>query len=148
MADADNLEQEIRALREVVRELTHRVYRIEQAIGVPSASPADVSALQPPAAVSPPVPGSPAVSESKPLPPMPARPVFASAEPDIDLESRIGSHWLNRIGISAVLIGVAYFLKYAFDNNWIGPAGRVTIGLLAGIAVVVWSERFRTRGYQ
>ena len=72
--------------------------------------------------------------------PMPAR--------DIDLESRIGSHWLNRIGITAVLIGVSYFLKYAFDNNWIGPAGRVAIGLLAGIGVVVWSERFRQRGYR
>src|SRR5262245_20663425 len=71
--------------------------------------------------------------------PMPAR--------DIDLESRIGSHWLNRIGIVAVLIGVSYFLKYAFDNDWIGPAGRVTIGLLAGVGVVVWSERFRSRGY-
>ena len=65
-----------------------------------------------------------------------------------DLESRIGSHWLNRIGISAVLIGVSYFLKFAFDNNWIGPAGRVAIGLLAGIAVVVWSETFRRRGYR
>jgi len=64
-----------------------------------------------------------------------------------DLESRIGSHWLNRIGIAAVLIGVSYFLKFAFDNNWIGPAGRVTIGLLAGIAIVVWSENFRRRGY-
>lgn len=65
-----------------------------------------------------------------------------------NLESVIGSHWLNRIGISAVLIGVSYFLKFAFDNNWIGPAGRVSIGLLAGIAVVVWSERFRSRGYK
>jgi uncharacterized membrane protein len=65
-----------------------------------------------------------------------------------DLESRIGSHWLNRIGITAVLIGVSYFLKYAFDNNWIGASGRVGIGLLAGIAVVVWSERFRSRGYR
>jgi len=64
------------------------------------------------------------------------------------LESRIGSHWLNRIGIAALLIGVSYFLKFAFDNNWIGPAGRVTIGILAGIAVVVWSERFRARGYK
>jgi len=47
-----------------------------------------------------------------------------------------------------VLIGVSYFLKYAFDNNWIGPTGRVAIGLLAGIGVVVWSERFRQRGYR
>ncbi len=65
-----------------------------------------------------------------------------------DLEARIGSHWLNRIGIAAVLIGVSYFLKLAFDSNWIGPAGRVAIGLLGGIAVVLWSERFRSRGYR
>ena len=35
----------------------------------------------------------------------------------------------------------------AFDNNWIGSAGRVTIGLFAGVAVTAWSERFRSRGY-
>ena len=70
------------------------------------------------------------------------------AQPETDLESRIGSHWLNRIGIAALLIGISYFLKFAFDNNWIGPAGRVTIGLLAGIAVIIWSERFRAKGYK
>ena len=68
--------------------------------------------------------------------------------PDADLESRIASHWFNRIGIVAVLIGVSYFLKFAFENNWIGPAGRVAIGLLAGIAIVIWSERFRAKGYK
>jgi uncharacterized membrane protein len=80
---------------------------------------------------------------------MPPRPQPAySRAPDTDLEARIGSHWLNRIGIAALLIGVSYFLKFAFDNNWIGPSGRVTIGLLAGIGIVLWSERFRTRGYK
>jgi uncharacterized membrane protein len=83
-----------------------------------------------------------------PIPSIPPRPVPASPEVEADLESRIGSHWLNRIGIAAVLIGVSYFLKFVFDNNWIGPAGRVAIGLLAGIAVVVWSERFRSHGYK
>jgi len=73
---------------------------------------------------------------------------LVEAIPETGLESRIGSHWLNRIGIAAVLIGVSYFLKFAFDNDWIGPAGRVSIGLLAGIAVVIWSERFRRRGYR
>jgi uncharacterized membrane protein len=62
--------------------------------------------------------------------------------------SRIGSHWLNRIGIAALLIGVSYFLKFAFDNNWIGPAGRISIGLVAGIAIVIWSERFRAKDYK
>jgi uncharacterized membrane protein len=45
------------------------------------------------------------------------------------------------------LIGVSYFLKYAFDNNWVGPGGRIAIGLLAGIGIVIWSENFRKRGY-
>ena len=83
------------------------------------------------------------------MPVVPPRPALSSpsTQDRADLESRIGSHWLNRIGITAVLIGVSYFLKFAFDNNWIGPAGRVAIGLLAGIAVVVWSESFRRRNY-
>ena len=63
------------------------------------------------------------------------------------LENRIGSQWFNRIGILAMLIGVAWFLKLAFDNHWIGPLGRVLIGLLAGAALIVWSERFHKRGY-
>jgi hypothetical protein len=39
------------------------------------------------------------------------------------LESRIGSQWFNRIGILALLIAAAWFLKYAIDNHWIGPLG-------------------------
>ena len=46
-----------------------------------------------------------------------------------------------------MLIGVSYFLNYAFENNWIGPAGRIAIGLLAGMGLLLWSERFRERGY-
>ena len=64
-----------------------------------------------------------------------------------DLEKKIGQYWLNRIGIAAMLIGVSYFIKYAFENNWIGPGGRIAIGLLAGIALVLWSERFRAAGH-
>ncbi|MGA9069726.1 MAG: DUF2339 domain-containing protein [Terracidiphilus sp.] len=63
------------------------------------------------------------------------------------LENRIGSHWFNRIGILAVLIGMAWFLKLAIDSQWIGPSGRVLIGLVAGGALIAWSERFRDRGY-
>jgi len=66
---------------------------------------------------------------------------------EAELESKIGGHWLNRIGILALLIGASYFLKYAFDNEWIGPAGRIVIGLVAGMAVVLWSEHVRRSGY-
>ncbi len=71
-----------------------------------------------------------------------------SGEEVVSLERKIGQDWLNRIGIIAILIGVSYFLKYAFENNWIGPSGRVTIGLLAGIALVIWSEKLRSLGHK
>jgi uncharacterized membrane protein len=72
------------------------------------------------------------------------KPLFKSGG---ELESKIGGHWLNRVGIVAVLIGVSYFLKYAFENEWIGPAGRVLIGLMSGLVVLFWSEHVRRSGY-
>jgi uncharacterized membrane protein len=89
--------------------------------------------------------------QTKPQPPLAAPnlgyPEAASGVDARSLENRIGSHWFNRIGILAVLIAVAWFLKMAMDNHWIGPLGRVLIGLVAGAAVTAWSERFRSRGY-
>lgn len=70
-----------------------------------------------------------------------------SRQPSRSLENRIASQWFNRIGILAVLIGMAWFLKLAIDNHWIGPAARVLIGIVAGIALLAWSERFRKRDY-
>ena len=82
-----------------------------------------------------------------PLPHLPVGVGTGPAAVDTDLEKKIGQYWLNRIGIIAMLVGVSYFLKFAFENNWIGPGGRIVIGLLAGIGLVLWSERFRAHGY-
>ena len=38
-------------------------------------------------------------------------------------------------------------IKYAFDNEWVGPAGRVVTGLVCGVGVIVWSEYMRQKGY-
>ncbi|HEV2577546.1 MAG TPA: DUF2339 domain-containing protein [Acidobacteriaceae bacterium] len=73
--------------------------------------------------------------------------VAAPHATDRSLESRIGSQWFNRIGILAVLIAMSWFLKLAIDNHWIGPLGRVVIGLIAGIGLIAWSERFSRKGY-
>lgn len=150
-------QNDLEALRKILAELTARVYRIEQKLGIAPefSDQARASAIVEPAKPS----ATPAYSQKPaPPPPPPSLPVppwsparvktTFPAGPGIDLESRIGSHWLNRIGIAALLIGVSYFLKFAFDNNWIGPAGRVSIGILAGIVVVLWSERFRVKGYK
>lgn len=151
MAESEDLRHELAQLRQLVAELTGRVYRLERAMQM-SSPPAAEKALVPPEMPGPSLTAAPAARSSSIQPTATIVPPriagTAKTETNFDLEARIGSHWLNRIGIAAVLIGVSYFLKYAFDNNWIGPAGRISIGLLAGIAVVLWSERFRTRGYR
>src|SRR2546426_2124540 len=139
---------QLKDLQHRVRNLTIRVYLIERAIGIEPPPVTAQSQSPPPPSEPSPTPQGPS-AEARPMPHIPLRPVFKpAAESGTNLESRIASHWFNRVGIAAVLIGVSYFLKFAFDNQWIGPSGRVSIGLLAGIAVVVWSERFRSRGYR
>jgi uncharacterized membrane protein len=150
----DTSQNDLEAIRRILQELTNRVSRMERKLGMEPEREVEASAAIPNQPASPRVSVPYAISE-RPAQPLPAPPYIPArikppinARAEADLESRIGSHWLNRIGIAAVLIGISYFLKFAFDNNWIGPAGRVTIGLLAGIAVVAWSERFRAKGYQ
>jgi len=150
MAD---LQDEIVALRTQVAALTARLHRVEQRLGLESEQPQEPPRLvreTAPKAPYPLVPPPPPVKPSQP--PSSPPPTFASssAAPEKEqeeLEGKIGKLWLNRIGIVAILIGVSYFIKYAFDNGWIGPAGRVALGLLAGIALIFWSERFRARGH-
>jgi uncharacterized membrane protein len=86
-------------------------------------------------------------ANAEPLSPTVLPKARAKPADSASLESRIGAQLLNRIGILAVLIGVAWFLKLAFDRNWIGPPVRVWIGLLVAAGLVVWSERFRRQGY-
>ncbi len=146
---------ELQDIRQLLADLTARVFRIEQALNLRAGVPSEAAAPEAVRTDAPrtEVPKSPLAAQAV-TPPAQTPTIAAPTNPPRvprnapDLESRIGSHWLNRIGISAVLIGVSYFLKFAFDNNWIGPTGRVVIGLIAGIAVVIWSERFRSRGYR
>lgn len=64
------------------------------------------------------------------------------------LEMVIGKNLLNRIGIIILIFAVGYFLKYSFDNGWIGELGRVAIGFVAGIALLVSGDILMRRGYQ
>jgi uncharacterized membrane protein len=131
------------------------VYQLEQLNGVVSepraqAIPRDPQSPAPPTAATIPPPSShqPATVPRSEQP-TPSQPGFRSAftKDEAGLEKKIGQFWLNRIGIVAVLVGVSYFLKFAFESNWIGPGGRIAIGLLAGIGLILWSERFRHRGH-
>jgi uncharacterized membrane protein len=64
-----------------------------------------------------------------------------------EMEQAIPGNWLARIGIIALFIAVGFFLKLAFDNDWIGDIERVVLGGLIGLALLgtseFWLERYR-----
>lgn len=59
----------------------------------------------------------------------------------------LGTQWLLRVGMVFLLVFLALFLKYAYNNGWIGPLGRLAIGTLASVAAIAAGERFRRRGW-
>lgn len=99
---------------------------------------------------------APPAPPSAPIPTA-VRPYVPSREPEkfpaehapgLDLESQVAGKWLNYVGIIALLFATAFFIKYAFDNNWVGARGRVAIGLIAGALVLIWSDWLLHRGYK
>ncbi len=96
-------------------------------------APADIP-IPTPAPAPAPAESAPTVGEAVSSPPVaPPLPVEPRAE---TLEHQIGGRWLLYAGLLILLIGVSFFLKYAFDNEWVDARGRVAIGLLAGLAFV------------
>ena len=102
------------------------------------------AATAPPPQAAQPAPGTIA-QPARPLQNVPVAPAvkLAPAKDQRSLEDRLGGQVLSKLGVLLLLVGAAWFLKWAFDNRWIGPAGRVIVGVVAGVAVVIWSEHFR-----
>ncbi len=75
----------------------------------------------------------------------PQKPGFFERNPD--LEKFIGENLVSKIGIGILVLAIAFFVKYAIDNNWIGPVGRVSVGLVCGGILVGLAHRLRT-GYK
>lgn len=44
--------------------------------------------------------------------------------------------WLMKLGASLLIIALMWFVTYAFANNWIGPMGRISLGIATGIAIL------------
>ncbi len=69
----------------------------------------------------------------------------SSVSVDKKSDEESSGRMLGKLGIVAVLLGVAFFLKYAFENNWIGPSGRVMIGVMFGVAFLVIGQVLRNK---
>lgn len=69
----------------------------------------------------------------------PPRPGFFERHPD--LEKFIGENLVSKIGIAILVLAIGFFVKYAIDNDWIGPVARVGVGVLCGgilIGIAHW----------
>ncbi len=72
-------------------------------------------------------------------------PIAPPAPPAAPFDEMSGGKWLGRLGIAAIFIGVAFFLKYAFDTNLISVMGRIVLGVLTGAIFIGSGQYLRTK---
>lgn len=98
--------------------------------------PEPVTAPAPPAqpVTAPPVPQRVAA-------PPPPPPRAEQATNWATIEAAIGKRWMTYAGALVLFLAAAFFIKYAFDSGLVGPAARVLLGLVAGIALLVFGDR-------
>ena len=65
--------------------------------------------------------------------------------PSFDWERLLGRNWFAIIGAVALVVGIGFFLKMAFDNNWIGDTGRIVLGVALGLALLGVGEYAQRR---
>ena len=134
-----SLSAELRALRRDVEALS----REAGSRGAPAPSSTG-SAPQAPA--EPPRPATPIALPSTRPTTTPAAPRGPWRPAGLSLESFVGGRVLLVAGIVVVLCGLAFFLKYAFDRDWIRPPMRIGLGVLIGLAALAAGDRLRGRG--
>jgi len=61
-------------------------------------------------------------------------------------ETRIAADWLPKIGVLALLFGIGFSLKYAFDRGWISQWARIITGFITGGLLItlgeIWKEKY------
>ncbi|MDY7035380.1 MAG: DUF2339 domain-containing protein [Thermodesulfobacteriota bacterium] len=62
-------------------------------------------------------------------------------------EIRFGQKWLLIAGVVLTVLAVGWFLKYSFEKDWVGPAGRVAMAYLMGMTFLGSGEFFRRKEY-
>lgn len=56
-----------------------------------------------------------------------------------------GREWPLKTGALLIILSFVWFLSYAFLNNWIGPLGRITIGIVTGSLVMLLGNYYLFR---
>lgn len=53
----------------------------------------------------------------------------------------IKDDFLMKVGAFLLILALAWFVTYAFAENWIGPVGRISLGSLAGLAMLAFGYK-------
>jgi uncharacterized membrane protein len=86
-----------------------------------------------------PTPSQPIAHHVIPTPPV------VQNQPEHNFEFKIGGKFFTVVGAIAVLFGVGFFLRYAFEQNLITETMRVVLGVIAGIAVIGIGEYLKNK---
>jgi uncharacterized membrane protein len=65
----------------------------------------------------------------------------------VSLEYAVASHWLLRIGVVILVVGIGFFLKYSIEHGLIGPTARVCLAAAAGLAMLIVGVQMLGRWY-
>ena len=122
-----DLEVSIHYLTQSVEQLSVRLSKLEQIVLINTEDPSMPEFLKQRALVSP-------IEKTHASPPV-----------SRDFEATFGARYLSRIGMIGLLLGIGFFLKYSFDNNWVGPFGRIIIGYLSGVILIAFGEWVRRK---
>lgn len=93
-----------------------------------------------------PGPPAPAIASPK-APSQPTRPAAASSPPS-DLATSLGPKILVAVGALAMVVALGFFVKYAWENDWIGPTGRVLFGCAVSLALLAGGLRLLGHEYR
>ncbi|HYE49404.1 MAG TPA: DUF2339 domain-containing protein [Azospirillaceae bacterium] len=103
---------------------------------VPADLPPAASPWQPAPAESP----APSAAVPPPVPPAPAE-----APADASLERSVAGRWLVWLGAVTLALGGVFLARYAMETGLLGPAVRLSLGFLFGLALVGGGEALRRR---
>ena len=63
-------------------------------------------------------------------------------------EAWIGRRAMGWAAVVLLLFATAFFLKHAFENQWIGEVGRVALGISAGVGLCTAGYRYQRRAWR
>ncbi len=69
------------------------------------------------------------------------QPALPPPVPPRGFETAFGLTWISRIGVLTVVLALAFFFEYAFENHWITEWGRILLGVGCGAISLFFGER-------